>query len=66
MLYTNGLKRFYEELDIVQILKAIRFAKAMKRTYLSKQHRVLMQLQRQQVITSGSNESEASDYAETI
>ena len=61
-LYSHGVKKYFNEIDVVNMLKTIRLAKVVFRTTLKQKHRVLMQLQRKEVISSDSDASLDNDF----
>jgi hypothetical protein len=64
--YLNGSKRFVEEIDLIKILKTIRISKMLFRTTLRPEERLMLQVQRNQVISSDSSDEVLTDNADTI
>jgi len=64
--YKNGSKRYFEEMDIVKILRTNRISKMVFRSTLEPEDRLLLQIQRSQVISSDSSDEVLTDNADTI
>lgn len=43
-LYYNGARRFYDEMDLVKILKALRLSKLIAQSVFKQEDRILLQL----------------------
>jgi len=65
-LFTNGKKKYNGEMDIVKILKALRIAKTLFRVTLKQKQRVMMQIQREDVISSTSAFESDMSFKETL
>lgn len=63
-LFENGMARYRYEMNVVNILKALRISKALYRNVLNNEERILMQLQRTSVISSDSPEELETDYGD--
>jgi len=45
-LFDNGVKRFYRELDVTSLIKAVRISKVLQWNMLHQRQRLLLQMQR--------------------
>lgn len=61
-LYSNGVKRYNNSMDLVNLLKTVRQTKVYFRTQLKQKQRALLQVQREEVIDSDSHVSEDHDF----
>ena len=55
-LYDNGSNRFFQEIDIVHLLKSVRLFKLFISSMTDQKQRVLLEMQRQQVISLDSSD----------
>jgi hypothetical protein len=60
-LYDNGSNRFFQEIDIVHLLKSVRLFRLYISSMTDQKQRVLLEMQRQQVISSDSSDQGLSD-----
>jgi len=65
LLYANGQKKFFHELDVVNLLQSVRLSKLLVQSQLTRRQRVLLQFQRKQLIES-QDDSEYSDYEQIM
>lgn len=61
MRYQNGVNRYFKELDIIKILKTIRASKLMFKSFMNTRERILLQMQRTQVVSSDSDDGSTSN-----
>ena len=64
--FENGRKRYYKELDIVRIIRAIRISKVLQWNVLHTRQRLLLQMQRVQVISSDSSDVSQDDFGQDV
>jgi len=61
MRYRNGVNRYFKELDIIKILKTIRASKLLFKSLMNTRERILLQMQRAQVVSSCSDDKNTSN-----
>lgn len=60
-LYANGVKRYFQELDVVNLLQTVRMSKIYMNVMMNQKQRMLFSLQRTKVVSSDATDVVQSD-----
>jgi hypothetical protein len=60
-LFEKGEEKFYQELDVVRIVKTLRKFKMLAQALLQQRHRMILRFQRQNLIETSSSSSDSDD-----
>ena len=65
-LFENGTKRFYEELDVTSLIKSVRMSKVLNHINLTQRQRMLLSMQRIQVISSDGSDAGGDTFGKEV
>lgn len=65
-MFRNGVNKYYDNLDVVKLLKSVRLSKVLMQSTLTRRQQLLLHFQRQNLLDTAEDSSEGDDQQAII